>query len=288
MNTRHAGDLPHLVDDVHAELHALFAPGLAAGLFVLNALASAFHTLHDLVGHVQARHFVPHVAGHSGRLDGPYAGQDLHPLVQATVVHLFHPAGELGHVVYELRLDEVHTGVGLLGQAGRPEVEGSGEGVLGCADEEARLNGDLLAALELLLIPHPLDDLDELDRVNVENVLRPWVVAEALVVAGKAEQVAHAQGVGPQQVALDGDAVAIPTGHLDNRLQADGHQHGAHADAGHAHHRRLVVGDVDGIGIAFQDACLLLYNFPIGALGRSQLRRDHELATLQYFLQVAI
>ena len=78
------------------------------------------------------------------------------------------------------------------------------------------------------------------------------MVAEGLVVAGQAEQVAHAQGVRAQQVTLDRQAVAVTAGHLDDRLQALLDDNGPGSDAGHAHDGGLVIGDVDRIAVALQ------------------------------------
>ena len=60
------------------------------------------------------------------------------------------------------------------------------------------------------------DHGDELDGVDVEDVLGLGVVAELLVVARKAQHVADAQGVGAEDVALHGEAVAVAADHLDN------------------------------------------------------------------------
>ncbi len=80
-----------------------------------------------------------------------------------------------------------------------------------------------------------------------KTFLRIGVVAEGLVIAGQAEQVAHPQRVGAQQVALDRQAVAVAAGHLDDRFQPFLDDDGPGADAGHAHDGGLVVGDVDRV-----------------------------------------
>ena len=115
------------------------------------------------------------------------------------------------------------------------------------------------------------------------DVLGHGVVAKGLVVAGQAQQVADAQGIGAQQVALDGDAVAVAAGHLDGGLDAQSQQHGRDGDGGHAHHGGLVVGDVDRVDDALQELGLVLDHSAVGALRWAQLAGGGKVAGLEAF-----
>ncbi len=77
------------------------------------------------------------------------------------------------------------------------------------------------------------------------------MVTKPLVIACQAEQVAHPESVSAQQVALDRQAVAVAAGHLDDRLQPFIDHDRPGADAGHAHDRGLVIGDIDRIAVSF-------------------------------------
>ena len=112
------------------------------------------------------------------------------------------------------------------------------------------------------------------------------MVAKGLVVSAQAQQVAHAQSEGSQQVALDGQPVAVPAGHLDDRLQAFLHHDCASGYAGHAYDGRLVVGDIDRLTIPLQHGGLFPDHIAIGILWRPKLGSDSEMAGPQHSLQV--
>jgi hypothetical protein len=103
-----------------------------------------------------------------------------------------------------------------------------------------------------VFIPHSLDRLDQLDRIQVEDIFGRGMVPEFLMVSGQAENVPDPQGIGPENIALHGDAVPVPADHLHVGLQPHANQKGAHRDGRHAHDGRLVVGHIDGIHVSLQ------------------------------------
>ena len=127
----------------------------------------------------------------------------------------------------------------------------------------------------------------KLGGVQVEDVGAVGVVAEVLVVAGEAEDVVDPEGGGPQDVALQGDAVAVPGHHLQDRLQAHELDADARGQAAHAAHRGLVVGDVDGVHVVLDQVGLVVDHRAVGAPGRTHLRGDGEVARGHHFLEFA-
>ena len=73
------------------------------------------------------------------------------------------------------------------------------------------------------------------------------MVSEVRVVAGQAEHGVDAVGVGADDVALHGQAVTVSCNHLEEGIEPHLFDDDARGQAGHSHHGRLVVGDVDRI-----------------------------------------
>ena len=67
---------------------------------------------------------------------------------------------------------------------------------------------------ENALVAHDAGGLQQMDGIEVENTFGLRLIAHAGVVAGQAEHVAHAESRRAEQVALDGDAVAVAAGDL--------------------------------------------------------------------------
>ena len=57
-----------------------------------------------------------------------------------------------------------------------------------------------------------------LERREIEHALRVRMIAVLRVVSGHEQEIADAEQRGAEQIRLDGDAVAIPRRHLDDRL----------------------------------------------------------------------
>ena len=71
-------------------------------------------------------------------------------------------------------------------------------------------------------------------------------------IAGEAEQIADPQGLGAEQLGLQGNAIAIPTGQLQHRLYAGIQQQAADSQAAHPHHGPTAIGHIDGVHPAAQ------------------------------------
>ena len=108
-----------------------------------------------------------------------------------------------------------------------------------------------------------------------------------LVVAGEAENVIDAEGGGPQDIALEGDAVPVPGHHLETRLQPHELEADAAGQATDPADRRLVVRDVDGIDVILDQVALVLDHGAIGAPGRTDLGSDRKVARGDHLLQFA-
>ena len=207
---------------------------------------------------------------------------------------LFHPLLKPLHIVDALGLDKIDPGFHLLGQPDHPELERVAEGIRRGPDEYPGLhNRGILAVLyfitadEQLLISHRLQGIYKLDGVKIEDILAGAVVAELLVIAGKAEDVLQPQGIGAQDIALDRDPVPVPAGYLDYRLQTLPEHQGPGGDRGHAYDGRLIVRDIYGIDHALQIARLFPDYFQIRALRRAELGGDRKMTRGKNPLQIA-
>ena len=112
--------------------------------------------------------------------------------------------------------------------------------------------------------------------VDVVDRLGLRLVAVLRIVAMQAEDVGNAQGRRPDEIALEGQAVAIAHGELQHRLDA---MLGQHDGAGEGRHMRPgpgAVGDIDGIGQALQAAGALQHRGLRGRIGGRGLRRHDE------------
>ena len=72
----------------------------------------------------------------------------------------------------------------------------------------------------LPLIPHIPDRLHELDGIEIENPHSFFLIAEAVVVARQAQNIADPEGISAEQIALERNPVPVPGDHLKDRLMA--------------------------------------------------------------------
>jgi hypothetical protein len=119
----------------------------------------------------------------------------------------------------------------------------------------------------VVAVAQPHGHVDELHRIQIKNRLGFLVVAQLYVVAGEQQHIVDAQGISGQQIALQGDAVAVPAGQLINRLDALLLQGDTGGQRSQAHHGRLVVGHIDGV-----DPTLQIFGF-LGTGGSMFLSR---------------
>ena len=101
----------------------------------------------------------------------------------------------------------------------------------------------------------------------------------------QAEQVVDAQGMGPQQIRLQRQTIAIPTCQLQHRLQASIQQQTADRQAAHPHHRTTAIGDIDGMHPPLE---LVRHGQRVGGIsppGGHHLRRHRLLTGLNRALE---
>ena len=100
------------------------------------------------------------------------------------------------------------------------------------------------------------------------------MIADPHRIARETEHIAQAQGVGTEQVRLQGDAIAIPTSQLQNGLKPLVEQQPAHGQAAHPHHGAAAIRDIDRMHPALQAASRRQRAGWIAPSGRRDLGRD--------------
>src|SRR5205823_7664443 len=88
----------------------------------------------------------------------------------------------------DLQLQEPRACAHLLARPVDAMVDGRRGGILDGAEEEARPRLEL-PSREVAAVPHRLGGREQLDRVEVEDAARLWLVAGSDVVAGEAADV---------------------------------------------------------------------------------------------------
>ena len=210
MNTSHAFNLSDLVDNIHCDVHAF--------IFLILGI---FHAFDNIIGDFKARHGILHVACHAERTGGSDSSKDKCLFMQAKITAHFHEFFKSLNIIDQLGLDEISPGRNLFGKPGGPVFIGKGKRICSCAKKETRLIIlDLFAALKFSGIPHIAHHAKQLDGIHVENTLSAGMIAELLVITGKAEQVFQTKGTGTEDVTLHADTVPVATGHLDDRLNS--------------------------------------------------------------------
>jgi hypothetical protein len=115
---------------------------------------------------------------------------------------------------------------------------------------------EIVAAQDPVLVPQGLDRLNQVDRIDVVDPHGTRMVAQALMVAGQAQDVANAERGGPQEIALQGEAIAVAHHHLQHGLRAGLLEQETAGEARHAHDGGLIVGHVDGVARRCQQRSL--------------------------------
>jgi hypothetical protein len=205
--------------------------------------------------------------------------------MQPEVADLGHPVAERLGVEDELGLHELRAGRDLLAEPFGPEVGRGRERVLDRAEEAVGRRVHGTPGQQDMVVTHGAQRPQQLHAVQVEYRLGRRVVTELRVVAGHHQDVADAEGRRPEQVGLQRDAVAVPAGHLHDRLQPGGHRGQAARPAGQPHIRALVIGDIDGIDPVPQQRGRLVDRADARPAGRAYLRGDREAARGQPLAQ---
>ncbi len=179
-------------------------------------------------------------------------------------------------------MHEAGTGSDLLAQPQGAVVLWRREWIGGRADEEARGRRDRPAVIQDTLFTQVVHHADQMDGIYVINILGFGMITPDAMIAAKAEQVADAQGGRAQQIGLDRQAVAIATSHLGDRFDAMTHEQRCHRDAGHPHAGRLIVGDINGIGVIFEQRRIVGDAGQIHPLGGREFGRDGKAAGFKH------
>ena len=109
------------------------------------------------------------------------------------------------------------------------------------------------------------------------------MVAKALMVAGETDEVIDTQCGSAENVALDSDAVPVPTDHLHDRIKTHLFQYKGRGKTAHPHDACLIIGDVDGVDIPFQKGAFFSYNLRISATWRTTLAGYSESTACENF-----
>ena len=118
--------------------------------------------------------------------------------------------------------------------------------------------------------------LGERDRVEVEHRLGFGLVAGLGIVAGENQQIAHAGGRRPHQLALERDPIAVAASELQDRLDPGRGQHGGGNRRAHMGARAGPVGEVDGVRQPPQRQRLAHQVGAVEGDRRSDFGSDHE------------
>ena len=145
--------------------------------------------------------------------------------------------------------------------------------------------GDLAAGRQFAGVAQPPRGLQQLARIEIEHRLGVGLIAGARIVAAQHQQIAHAGRRRAQQIALQRDAVAVAAGELKDRLDALLDQHRRRRHRAKMRPRAGAVGDVDGIGEAFQRQRLGEQFVAVGGDRRRHFRGDDEALGAQLVLQ---
>ncbi len=187
----------------------------------------------------------------------------------------------------KLRLSELRAGGNLALQALRHPVCGRIDRHVGSANEEVGLAGDLAAREQFAAVADRDRGFDQRAGIEIEHRFGIRLIARARVVAAQHQQVADAERRRAEQVALQGEPVAVAASELQHRLDAGlmqdrGRRHGAEMGA-----RARPIRDVHGVGEAFQRQRLGEQLVAIARDGRRDLGGDDEAAGGDRFFQFA-
>jgi hypothetical protein len=138
------------------------------------------------------------------------------------------------------------------------------------------ISGEHETAHIFAFVAHHAHGMHQVYGVDIKHVHGFRLAAQALVVSGKAKQVADAQRVGPHDFGLKRYPVAVAGDHLHYRFNTHVNQVQARSQATHADDSGLVVGDVYGIDAALQYLPFFPYHAGVRSAGRAAFCRHGE------------
>ena len=192
------------------------------------------------------------------------------------------PAQRL-RVHHHLRLHEAGAGGMFAAQTRHLAAPAAGLGIGGSAEEQIGTAIGQGALHRILSAVESGGHLQQTHRFQFVHRLGIRLIASPHRIAREAQHIANAQGVGPQQLRLQGNPVAVAAGELQHGFNAEIQQQPAHRQAAHAHHGPAAIGDIHRIHQRRQQGGGLQGAAGVGAAGRGYLRSDRESAAGQCF-----
>jgi hypothetical protein len=194
---------------------------------------------------------------------------------------------ETVHVEYALGLDKIRACCDFLGKPDRAPVCGVCEGIRCRADEQLRRNLDPFTAYYFPLIPHIPDRLQELDGIEIKDPYSLFLVPEAVVVSGKAQNIPDPEGIGAEKVALEGNPVPVPSHHLEDRFMAESLQNSASGYRRHSDYGSLIVGNIDRVNAIEKIFSFFFEHCYVGAFRRAAFGGDGKMSRAKDFFETA-
>ncbi len=264
MNAGDAGNGRKLTHQISADLAAF-------GSRVLRIL----QPLHGGIGNDRPEQLLAHPVR---RLRGPQrrnTDQERH--AHATLGKPHHVAAHDLGIHAELRLHKLAARRDLGFQTRRLPVGLGIDRHIGCCDEKIAFARYRLSGRQRSLVAHRDSDRGERRGVVVEHGLGVGLVALFGIVALQEKQIADAQRGGAHQLALQGDAVTVAAGELEDRLDPLAQQDCGSGDRAHVRSGARPVRHVDRIGQSLQRRRLADEVSGIARHRRRNLRGDDEL-----------
>ena len=121
---------------------------------------------------------------------------------------------------------------------------------------------------------------------RLQLIHRPGLglIAGAHRITGETEDVANAEGMGPEEIRLQANAVSVTAGLLPDRLHPGIEQQPADRQAAHAHHRTAAIGHVHGVHPILQERGVLQGPLDLPTAGGHHLCRQGKVARLKRLL----
>ncbi len=142
---------------------------------------------------------------------------------------------------------------------------------------------DLMAAAGQVafLVAHRSQHREQGNAVEVEYRSRLRMIAGLDAVSCQTKNIGDAEGRGAQDVALNGDAVAVAAGYLHDRAMAFALQEQADRQARYVDIGAGRVGRIDAVDVTVETADPLIDIRRVGGVRRRHLRGDHKLTVPQ-------
>ena len=172
--------------------------------------------------------------------------------------------------------------------AANPAFEAAPAGRLGIGSGPRKQGRSTIGKLTCHRVDAPIELGHQLQQPHrLEFIHGPGLrlIAGAHGITGEAKHIAQTEGVGPQQIRLQGNPVAIPAGQLQHGLNACIEQQAAHRQAAHPHHRSAAIGHVDGMHPTLQGLSRRQGSAGIPPAGRRDFRCDGQLSAGQGLLE---